>query len=372
MHFLIPILLSLPNLPVEAAPAAAATSLNTFTRTSIISNVQCSTQYTETTAAATPLPTGSTTVHNVTSTITANISTVASTIVVTASPTPYTATETSFSYIASTIDPGTSTSEVFEYVTSTIATFTSTSVECTNGVTPTSTVTTYKGTYTPVSGQPTSTLSEYPVYVNCTTALSTFYTLYATTTSGITTYTYTPASTVSTETITSTRTATTYLPYNTTVTTTSSGTIYSATSTVVTTSISCPSVATSTYALKCAPTNLIGEVNGNGINVISNSPGSANVYTGGAEAGDNPRLCCQLCEESEGCAAMFAQPDAGNCALTFTNETSPSSSTSYGNTTTADGQCGSAFSYGDNGNTGGAGQGFIVQTGCGTISPVAD
>lgn len=104
--------------------------------------------------------------------------------------------------------------------------------------------------------------------------------------------------------------------------------------------------STTTQHLKCAPTNLISEVNGHGIGSTQTDDSTVP----GLAPGDDPSACCQTCVDTENCAASQDDPDAGNCFLWYT-----------------DPSCGLGFNYSD-GNQGLApGAGFFVQTGCGTI-----
>ncbi|KAH9810939.1 hypothetical protein Tdes44962_MAKER05967 [Teratosphaeria destructans] len=108
--------------------------------------------------------------------------------------------------------------------------------------------------------------------------------------------------------------------------------------------------ATTTQHIKCAPTNLITEVNGQGIGSVQ---GHAN-ETQGIANGSDPSACCQLCVDTDGCAASEDDQGAGNCFLYYTS--SPT--------------CGLGFNY-RNSSTLAAGEGFSVQTGCGYIEPVS-
>lgn len=104
--------------------------------------------------------------------------------------------------------------------------------------------------------------------------------------------------------------------------------------------------STTTQHLKCAPTNLISEVDGYG---IGETQGDSKNTRGLAPGGD-PSACCQLCIDTEDCAASEDDPDAGNCFLWYT--TPP---------------CGLGFKYAAGSRKLKAGTGFLLQTGCGTI-----
>ncbi|KAK4545891.1 hypothetical protein LTR36_002455 [Oleoguttula mirabilis] len=105
--------------------------------------------------------------------------------------------------------------------------------------------------------------------------------------------------------------------------------------------------ATTTQHLKCAATNLVSEIDGYGIGSIQ---GHAN-ETQGLAPGSDPSACCQLCVDTEGCAASEDDQKAGNCFLWYT--TTPT--------------CGLGFTYANGGKNLAAGAGFLVQSGCGTI-----
>lgn len=104
--------------------------------------------------------------------------------------------------------------------------------------------------------------------------------------------------------------------------------------------------STTTQHLKCAPTNLISEVDGYGIGETQGD--SSN--TRGLAPGSDPSACCQLCLDTEDCAASEDDPDAGNCFLWYTTPT-----------------CGLGFEYAAGSQRLEAGTGFLLQTGCGTI-----
>lgn len=110
--------------------------------------------------------------------------------------------------------------------------------------------------------------------------------------------------------------------------------------------------STTTQHIKCAPTNLIGEVNGYGIG----QTGGDSANTRGLAPGSDASACCQLCVDDPECAASEDDTDAGNCFLWYTKNPS----------------CGLGFQYSDGGQKLEPGSGFLVQTGCGTIEPTDD
>ncbi|SMY22321.1 unnamed protein product [Zymoseptoria tritici ST99CH_1A5] len=103
---------------------------------------------------------------------------------------------------------------------------------------------------------------------------------------------------------------------------------------------------TTTQHLKCAPTNIISSLSGHGIGqTTGNTAGSR-----GLAPGENPSACCQLCMDTEGCAASENDPDAGNCFLWYTEP-----------------GCGLGFTYKADQRLG-VGEGFWVQSGCGWVA----
>ncbi|KAF2213805.1 hypothetical protein CERZMDRAFT_83249 [Cercospora zeae-maydis SCOH1-5] len=104
--------------------------------------------------------------------------------------------------------------------------------------------------------------------------------------------------------------------------------------------------STTTQHLKCAPTNLISEIGGKGIGQTQGDDSN----TRGLAPGSDPSACCQLCVDTDGCAASEDDWKAGNCFLWYTE---PS--------------CGLGFKYSDNNQNLAPGAGFLVQTGCGSI-----
>ena len=104
--------------------------------------------------------------------------------------------------------------------------------------------------------------------------------------------------------------------------------------------------STTTQHAKCAPTNLISSIGGKGIGQTQGDDSN----TRGLAPGSDPSACCQLCVDTDGCAASEDDQKAGNCFLWYTSPI-----------------CGLGFKYSDNNQNLTAGAGFIVQTGCGYI-----
>ncbi|KAL9620602.1 MAG: hypothetical protein Q9160_004856 [Pyrenula sp. 1 TL-2023] len=221
-------------------------------------------------------------------------------------------------------------------------------------------MTTYTGTY--VNRNPPSG-SIFPIEVDCTTVLSTVFTVYKTITSGTSTFIINPTPLpppVAYSTITSTQTIFSYVTLGlTTITTTQTYRTAAAIASTVTNS-ECPETLTLTYAATCAPTNLIGYVEVDGM-MEEIDKWDAGPNTGTALTAENDSSsCCQLCLDSEGCAASASNPDAGNCELVFADTAARG----------ACGQVGLRYGTSPNGGLWGApGNGFVVQAGCGIAEP---
>ncbi|KAI1385122.1 uncharacterized protein F4822DRAFT_431973 [Hypoxylon trugodes] len=294
------------------------------------------------------LPT-STTTSTVSSVVTEKEVTVPSTYKITADPVTTTVlTQSAFNWTTTTKTLPVSTA--WQVAQLTVATATWPVTVCTNDVTPT-TVTKYSGSYTPVSGQVTTIPTSYPSQVVCATGVTWFTYLLPTATSGVTTITVTPTSTVFAPTTTTTSTisltATTWAS-----TVTSPTTSYHATTSIVTTSIACEATTTTTLAAKCAPTNIISGIDNFGL-VSGKYADNATVIYIRDDTYNDPSLCCQLCQDNDGCAAIMSG-FSGYCGLYYvgTPDESP--------------VCDFTFSYQSQSNVF-PGQSLWVQTGCGSI-----
>ncbi|KAI0880929.1 uncharacterized protein GGS22DRAFT_78012 [Annulohypoxylon maeteangense] len=294
------------------------------------------------------LPTSRTT-STVSSTITSSEVTVASVVKVTVEPVTTTLlTSLSVVYGISTTTLPTATS--WQIAQSTVATATWPKTVCTNDVTP-STVTEYSGSYTPIPGQVTTIPTSYPSQVVCATGVTWFVMLQPTATSGVTTETVTPTSTI--RAITTTTTSTYF--YNATVwatTLTSTTTSYRMATSVATISTACEATTTTTYAAKCAPTNVIAGVDDHGLVSGKYAQNNTVIYIPDEKYND-PSTCCQLCQDNKGCAGMMAGP-SGFCGLLYVGaaEGGPA--------------CDFVFSYQTQSNVFPL-QGLWVQSGCGEI-----
>ncbi|KAI1827232.1 hypothetical protein F4861DRAFT_551443 [Xylaria intraflava] len=126
----------------------------------------------------------------------------------------------------------------------------------------------------------------------------------------------TPSTTVATpETTTTTRTvsfstSTAYLTY---VTVTASS--YTPVVSTTTTTASCGETVTRTLAAQCAPTNLIGSIDGQGLLPGKYAGRSSVAYARDGPWAEDPSLCCQACVDNKNCAA--SESLGGACGLFY-------------------------------------------------------
>lgn len=146
--------------------------------------------------------------------------------------------------------------------------------------------------------------------------------------------------------------------YGTTVTKITTG--YSVATSIKTIKTACQPTYTTTYVAKCAPTNLVGAINNVGLVSGQYADGTAVNY-GPEDLNDqyhrDPSLCCQLCQDNKGCGASLWGPGPGACGLYFT----PANATVGGT------ECGDFVLSYQSQDSVLAGQGLIVQSGCGLI-----
>ncbi len=131
-------------------------------------------------------------------------------------------------------------------------------------------------------------------------------------------------------------------------------TTYTPHAVVTTSTVSCgEETVTKTLAAECAPTNLIGAINGDGLQSGKYADRTSVIYTRLEPWGTDASLCCQACLDNEGCgASMF---NSGACGLYYTA------------TADAEPVC-DAFIFSFTSNPGVyPGQGLVVQNGCGTV-----
>ncbi|KAI1395878.1 hypothetical protein F4819DRAFT_477118 [Hypoxylon fuscum] len=257
-------------------------------------------------------------------------------------------TQTAWTWTVTTTTIPTSTS--WQGAQSIVATATWPVTVCTNSITPT-TVTEYSGAFLPTPGQVTKLPTPFPTQVVCTTGITWFTYLLPTATSGSSTVTVTPTSTVNSPTTTTTivevYTSTAYESTVTSVTTS-----YRLATSISTFSTACEATTTTTFAAKCAPTNVIAGINDHGL-VSGKYASNITVIYVPDEKYNDPSLCCQLCEDNEGCGGMMAGA-AGFCGLLYVGAPNGGAT------------CDFTFSYQTQSNVF-PGQGLWVAAGCGEI-----
>ncbi|KAI3320903.1 hypothetical protein HD806DRAFT_505308 [Xylariaceae sp. AK1471] len=299
----------------SAAIYGGLASATTITFGSVTTGSSCSYLFGTGGVPLTPVPTQD--IHT-TLTIreTKDTATVPSTITVNAptdvTVTEYTTTTTTWTEHTTTLSTFTQGAPLWK----TIATATFAATVCANGAKP-STVTKYTGTYKPISGQSTTVPATYPTAAFCTTATSYVNILYPTVTSGSVTTTVTPTITVTSPTTTATTTIDfgTYTITLSTVTTTFTTNIPASITTTKT--VSCPNeTVTKTLDARCAPTNLIGDINGEGLLSGEYADRTVVAYTRNDPWASDFSACCQACLDSPGCGASMS--GGGACGLLYT------------------------------------------------------
>ncbi|RYC64994.1 hypothetical protein CHU98_g1221 [Xylaria longipes] len=304
----------LPSLLFNAALFSGLASATTVTFVSSTTASSCSYELSSGGVPPTPVPTSETT-YFTTKVVTNATETVPPTVIVNAPEVTVTLhTLTAYTFTVPTVTVPTSTS--YSQVWKTVATGTFADTVCASGAKPT-TVTKYTGTYTPVSGQETTVSATYPVSALCATGTIYYNILLPTVTSGaavtttvtptayVTSYTTTSTSTIIYGSVTSylttvSSTVTTYLPYA--VTTTST--------------VACPEeTVTKTLDARCAPTNLIGTINGEGIRSGRYADRVSVIYTREEPWASDYTACCQACIDNDGCGA--SDSGFGACGLYY-------------------------------------------------------
>ncbi|KAK3317483.1 hypothetical protein B0T19DRAFT_435075 [Cercophora scortea] len=293
------------------APTASAQSWYSDS-TSYTDSMTCTTSSDST--GVTPLPT-SYDRHEETSYFSEPVATADETVYVTANTTTaYPVTSWAYVTLHPTVTLDKTTSTRWLTTTPTIATLTSTTVVCTNDVTPTSTATVYTGTYTAIPGQNTTLPAAYPTSVACTVTFTALIHVWPTVQgTGTITSTYTPSTAGETTSTTITYTWPTTVYRSTILVTAGNNDIAAATATV---STACEATPTVTYEARCAPSNLIAEMDGQGLDILDFNPRFSFGGWYNMSYGD-PSLCCQLCADNTGCVASvyWAQSDA--CLLGY-------------------------------------------------------
>jgi hypothetical protein len=211
--------------------------------------------------------------------------------------------------------PGTQTDTI--YTSPTVATVTFAPTTCTNSLSPPKSISTvYTGTYTPFPGQVTTTSTRFPTavttyfFITASYRVNTYIGTTSTTTSTYTDTSYLSTTTTGTVTVDAANFGKGYTRtrYSNTITTTFSDWQLAYTTKPV--SVDCkPDTPTMvTYAAKCAPTNLISERDGRGVEVRwytnqwSAPIGFPDTLIGIPGLSD-ASACCQLCVDNKGCAA---------------------------------------------------------------------
>lgn len=283
------------------------------TSTQYDNSLSCATEYGSTWVA--PIPTSYSRFTKTISSV-APVATNTSTVYVTANTTVATPiTLWSNVYTTSTLLLDVTTKTVTSTLSTTIATMTSATTVCTNGVVPSSTVTSYTGSYTPIPGQNTVLPSTYETIDSCTVSFTEIQHIFPTTVGPTVTSTI-PFSTAS-PTIWTTETYTfTTTQYKSTVTASAAAFSFGVGLSTSTTSTACSPTQTVTFAAQCAPQNLIAEMDGYGLSV---GTFNQNFTFGGVAslAHGDPSLCCQLCVDNAGCVASVYWAQSSSCLLGY-------------------------------------------------------
>ncbi|KAK8023557.1 hypothetical protein PG993_011623 [Apiospora rasikravindrae] len=221
----------------------------------------------------------------------------------------YTATVTSDTKVVKTNGP-----------TATFATATFSEYKCTGSHKPRekTTVTVYSGAYVPVPGQATALPTSYPTQVECQMTKHERVAAFQNVINGTATTTGDLVLTITnqaTTTVPSIVTQATQTIWRTTVTEPSYTLKVASTTRTVPTECSEVMTFTKTYAAKCAPTNLVRDHDGQGLQGSSFDDANAKKLVVRQFHGDAP-ACCQLCAQSAECSAMEVD-SGGSCSLYF-------------------------------------------------------
>ncbi|KAK0290381.1 hypothetical protein LTR35_002324 [Friedmanniomyces endolithicus] len=244
--------------------------------------------------------------------------TVTSEVIVPTSTATYTTTDVSTIYASTAEDLGTFTLVTRESSTTTLLTVTSTVPACTgtnNGSTRTIYTTSVATPANVVSSSSAAAGGPPGYYAKRALGLSPRQTACTTTTTFTTTYgaTYTF---VAAPNATSTFTDYTAFSQATVTSTQYGGTAYTiASATTTAPASSCPTGnTTTTQDARCAPSALISAYAGYGLEYASDVPGSGAAYK---TATQDASSCCQLCADTQHCAATTWDVRTGNCTLEF-------------------------------------------------------
>ncbi|KAI0445188.1 hypothetical protein F4803DRAFT_508820 [Xylaria telfairii] len=302
------------NLFLNAALFSSVASATTVTFVSSTTVTSCSYKLSSGGVPPTPVPTSESTYYT-TKVVTNATSTVLPTVTVNAPQVTVTLhTSITFTYAVPTITIPTSTS--YAQVWKTVATGTFADTICANGAKPT-TVTKYTGTYEPISGQVTTVPATYPVSALCATGTVYYNIVLPTVTSGAAvTTTVTSTTYVASYTTTSTTTIIDYTVTSYLTTVSSTITTYTPAAVTTTSTVACPEeTVTRTLDARCAPTNLIGTINDEGIRSGRYADRVSVVYTRQDPWASDYTACCQACINSKGCGA--SDSGFGACGLYF-------------------------------------------------------
>lgn len=158
--------------------------------------------------------------------------------------------------------------------------------------------------------------------------------------------------TAPTTTFTSTLIFGTQYAYLTTVTV--SYTSYTPHAVTTTTTVPCAEeTVTKTLAAECAPTNLIGAINGEGLLSGRYADRTSVIYTRNDPWANDVSACCQACLDNEGCGASMGGDGACGLYYTATEDAEPVCDSFIFSFTSEPYEI--------------PGQGLVVQNGCGTV-----
>ncbi|KAI0513001.1 hypothetical protein F5B22DRAFT_612998 [Xylaria bambusicola] len=297
-----------------AVTCSSLASATTVTFVSWTSTSTCSYQLESGGVPPTPVPTSEVTFYTTEITTNATLTVPPTSTVEAPRVTSTLHTLTAYTFAVPTVTVPTSTS--YAQVWKTVATGTFADTVCANGANPT-TVTKYTGTYTAVSGQETTVPATYPVSALCSTGTIYYNFILPTVTRGSTvTTTSTPTVYATSYTTTSTSTIIYYTVTSYLTTVSSTITSYVPHAETTTHTVACPEkTVTKTLDARCAPTNLIGTINGEGIRSGRYADRVSVIYTREEPWASDYTACCQACIDNEGCGA--SDSGFGACGLYY-------------------------------------------------------
>lgn len=241
--------------------------------------------------------------------------TVTSEVIVPTSTATYTTTDVTTIYATTAENLGTFTVVTTLSSTKTLATITSTSTTCAGGSnSSTSTIYTTSGATAAAVATSSNASAAVPTGYGKRSPLALYprqdsactLTTYSTTTYGAT-YTFVAAPST-----TNTFTDYTAFSQSTVVSTTTGGTTYTIATATASAVATC--AATVTQDARCAPSALVSESQGYGLEYADYTPAGGASYTTSTADGSQ---CCQLCAETESCAASSWDVRTGECYITL-------------------------------------------------------